>query len=537
MAITPFKTWISGEVLTASDLNSSFSHITSNATSLISPLTAALDLNGLELILDVDADTSITADTDDKIDFKIQGSDLFILDGTTASAINGLTVTMAATGSGPQIGAHGSDTNIAVTLKGKGTGAVILGQSTSSEVRLAGDAPLTDSSGNELIKFSKTASAVNEFTITNAATAGRPKIAVTGGDTDVGLDLQLKGAGVFQLLDGNGNELLKTDAPVASAVNEITITNAATSTPPILSATGTDSNVGLRISPKGTGLLDIRNAVLDICDGRLTLTTGVPITTSNVTAATTVYFTPYRGDRVTLFDGTDKWILRNFTELSLTVPSTTNTMYDIFLYDNSGTLTLEAVAWTNDTTRATALVMQNGIYVKTGATARRYLGSFRTTGSSGQTEDSLAKRYLWNMHNRRIRPMHVSEATASWNYSTATYRQANNSTANQIDVVIGLSEDPVFAHVLSAVGNSTGTARVVYAGIGLDSTTDNSAQRVPILAVGGNTDTTYAEYCGFPGIGRHYLAWLEKGNGTDTQTWLGSTSGGYQSGITGEILG
>ena len=34
-----------------------------------------IDLNANELILDLDADTSITADTDDTIDFKIAGSD------------------------------------------------------------------------------------------------------------------------------------------------------------------------------------------------------------------------------------------------------------------------------------------------------------------------------------------------------------------------------------------------------------------------------------------------------------------------------
>ena len=34
-----------------------------------------IDLNGNELILDLDADTSITADTDDQIDVKIGGAD------------------------------------------------------------------------------------------------------------------------------------------------------------------------------------------------------------------------------------------------------------------------------------------------------------------------------------------------------------------------------------------------------------------------------------------------------------------------------
>ena len=43
---------------------------TSNTT-IISPT----DLNGVEFILDADADTSITADTDDRIDFKLNGTD------------------------------------------------------------------------------------------------------------------------------------------------------------------------------------------------------------------------------------------------------------------------------------------------------------------------------------------------------------------------------------------------------------------------------------------------------------------------------
>jgi hypothetical protein len=41
------------------------------------------DINGEELILDVDGDTSITADTDDQIDFKVGGSDIFSLTSST----------------------------------------------------------------------------------------------------------------------------------------------------------------------------------------------------------------------------------------------------------------------------------------------------------------------------------------------------------------------------------------------------------------------------------------------------------------------
>ena len=49
---------------------------------------AKIDLNGTELILDADADTSITADTDDRIDFKIGGTDKLTLTAAKASLLD-----------------------------------------------------------------------------------------------------------------------------------------------------------------------------------------------------------------------------------------------------------------------------------------------------------------------------------------------------------------------------------------------------------------------------------------------------------------
>jgi hypothetical protein len=57
---------------------------------------------------------------------------------------------------------------------------------------------IRDSSDNELVKFSKTASAVNEITIKNAATGSGAEIQATGGDTNIGLKLTPKGTGVLQ---------------------------------------------------------------------------------------------------------------------------------------------------------------------------------------------------------------------------------------------------------------------------------------------------------------------------------------------------
>jgi hypothetical protein len=56
-----------------------------------------------------------------------------------------------------------------------------------------------DANGNELLKFATTADAVNEITVTNAATAGSPVISATGGDDNVSLRLQAKGTGKVQL--------------------------------------------------------------------------------------------------------------------------------------------------------------------------------------------------------------------------------------------------------------------------------------------------------------------------------------------------
>ena len=275
--------------------------------------------------------------------------------------------------------------------------------------------------------------------------------------------------------------------------------------------------------------------------GRLTLTTATPVTTADVTAATTIYFTPYKGNKVALYDGTSKWKVYGISELSIAVPATTNQMYDVFVYDNSGTPTLELTAWTNDTTRATALTTQNGVLVKTGATTRRYVGSFRTTGVSGQTEDSNAKRYVWNYHNRVFRRMYVRDTTDSWTYSTAAWRQANNSAANQIDFVIGVLEDPVTA-TLTVSATTSGTARNVSAGLKLDAVngedfTSGDGVFYPSTARSDGYATITATYSKYVAVGRHYLAWTEYGFGVDTQTWYGDQAGVSQAGIVGGLFG
>ena len=63
-----------------------------NATGTVALQNASIDMNGTELILDADADTSITADTDDQIDIKIAGADDFTFTANKLDVLSGSTL-------------------------------------------------------------------------------------------------------------------------------------------------------------------------------------------------------------------------------------------------------------------------------------------------------------------------------------------------------------------------------------------------------------------------------------------------------------
>lgn len=270
------------------------------------------------------------------------------------------------------------------------------------------------------------------------------------------------------------------------------------------------------------------------CQGRLTLTTGVAVTTADVTAATTLYFTPFKGNRIGTYSGS-AWSVNAFTEKSITLASLTAGLpYDVFIVDS--TLALELVAWTNATTRATALTTQDGILVKNGATTRRYLGTI-CIAATGQSEDSFARRLVWNYYNRVERLMHIFDGTNTWTYGTATWRQANGSATNHVlDYVCGVLEDPVRSEVSCTSLLGSGNAGSV--GIGVDSTSSNSAEIFHEANVpAADHVVCRAIYRGWPGIGYHALNWLEYTR-AGTMTFEGDNGQvDQQSGMVGSVWG
>ena len=126
MAVGASKTWVAGEILTASDLNSEYLNILNNGEDLGWPSTQAKDFAGFQLTLDAGGTSSLTADTNNRLDLALNGQDLFRWDGTVATPVNGFDFIASATGVAPQVKAFGSNTNISINLVPKGSGHVLI---------------------------------------------------------------------------------------------------------------------------------------------------------------------------------------------------------------------------------------------------------------------------------------------------------------------------------------------------------------------------------------------------------------------------
>ena len=91
----------------------------------------------------------------------------------------------------------------------------------------------------------------------NTALQGDSFVSLTGSETLTNKTLTApKFADAGFIADANGNELILLQT-TASAVNEIEITNAATGNAVQIASTGGDTNIDLKLSPKGSGVIDV----------------------------------------------------------------------------------------------------------------------------------------------------------------------------------------------------------------------------------------------------------------------------------------
>ena len=183
---------------------------------------------------------------------------------TTSSAVNQIEVTNAATGNGVQIASTGGDTNIDLKLLPKGSSQVVIDGNVGIE---SGLIDLKNAGAVSKIKFYCESSNAHAQTLQGAphseAASNTLTLPSTGGDvnlvstastatlTNKTLTAPKIADGGF-IADANGNELVVFQT-TSSAVNQLEITNNATGSNPILAATGGDTNIGIALTPKGTG--------------------------------------------------------------------------------------------------------------------------------------------------------------------------------------------------------------------------------------------------------------------------------------------
>ena len=158
----------------------------------------------------------------------------------TASAVNYVNLTGAATGAGPTLSAQGSDANIPLVLTGKGTQYVVLAGTTTA---------------NGAMRIAPTVSSVNYVEVAGGATGVAPSFIAGGSDTNIGFAFTSKGSSRIRFDGFTFGQTVFDAQPVASAVNFMRLTSAVTTGAPELSAQGSDANINLKLTPKGTGVL------------------------------------------------------------------------------------------------------------------------------------------------------------------------------------------------------------------------------------------------------------------------------------------
>lgn len=133
----------------------------------------------------------------------------------------------------------------------------------SVTLKTASGTGVTVTNGNTTIAYCDNTNVVDSVTALPAGTTvgTLPIVTTTGTQTLTNKTLTApKFADGGFIADANGNEIVILDT-VTSAVNEITVANAATGAGPSVSATGSDSNINLNLVPKGTGVVSVSGSV------------------------------------------------------------------------------------------------------------------------------------------------------------------------------------------------------------------------------------------------------------------------------------
>lgn len=169
-----------------------------------------------------------------------------------ASSVNYMSMYGGVTGVGISLSAAGADTNIQNYIKAKGS------YPTS----------FTGAGGAEQFRVASIASAVNYMQVQGAVASGYTTQSNAGTSTGIGHAYITKGAGPHSFSTGGGQPQFAI-GHVASTVNFISVFGSTTGAAPAVMAAGSDANIDIALTPKGTGR--VKGTMLSFACERSTL--------------------------------------------------------------------------------------------------------------------------------------------------------------------------------------------------------------------------------------------------------------------------
>lgn len=363
------------------------------------------------------------------------------------------------------------------------------------------------------LSFAGTTSGTVTFSVADAAGTWTMKLPTTAGSN----------TNVLQT-DGSGNTTWA--AAGAGTVSSVATANGLTGG--TITSTGTLSVLGIVHSQL-----------------RLTLVTATPVMTTTQSAKTSIFLTPYSGLYLPSYNGTNTLMVSTGGEVSLALDSNaghtgyqqSGKNFDLF-WDDAGSRLVTGPAWTDGTTRATALEYKNGFLCNAASMTAKfdasastatiaqdrglYLGTMRASADgqcsfiygASSAGGTAGQFLLWNMYNRTTLTSFTNDSTDSWTYAVGTFRAADASTGNSFSYVCGQADEAVSASYSIMAQNDATSLAVIAIGVDVTNALTQASGQFRVAATVGSM---IAGYSGIPGLGFHFLQAIEQsaaGNGT-----------------------
>lgn len=296
-------------------------------------------------------------------------------------------------------------------------------------------------------------------------------------------------------------------------------------------------------------ILSTLQNIVSMPQGRLTPTSAIPVIISDAASATLVYYTPYVGNLIPIYDGSQFNTIA-FAELTLTLNANhpANNIYDVFVFKDSGiTLLGTGPAWnvasagsgsrgagagTTELTRtkgglwtnAFSMTARNGATTYTvNANCGTYVGSLFIDGSNGQVSchrsyGSSRKFGIWNAYNRVPIFLKAGDSTGSWTETQTIFGLAHSLSTNSLNTFTGLAECQLDFRYTAQV--ATGGVQQ-FVGIGFNSITVASGMQGNNPSTSATVANTPAFYTAPPSLGINLISCLNR-TASGTVTWFGN---------------